>query len=75
VLLDRKRDALYGRLADAFVPVMDVLQAMRGLAGEPVLQPLAAAELWADTGSRGAYREILANGDSLPMASQPRHRH
>ncbi len=75
VLLDRKRDALYGRLADAFVAVMDVLQAMRGLAGEPVLQPLAAAELWADTGSRGAYREILANGDSLPMASQPRHRH
>ncbi len=75
LLLDRERDALYGRLADAFVVVMDVLQAMRGLAGEPVLQPLAAAELWADTGSRGAYREILATGDSLPMAIRPRHRH
>jgi hypothetical protein len=77
VLLDRKGDELYGRLADAFVAVMDVLQAMRGLAGEPVLQPLAAAELWAETGSRHAYAEILANSDSLPVAEQPhdRHRH
>jgi hypothetical protein len=75
VLLDRKRDELYGRLADAFVAVMDVLQAMRGLAGEPVLQPLAAAELWADTGSRRAYHEILANSDGLPVAAQPQDRH
>lgn len=70
VLLDRKRDQLYGRLADAFVAVMDVLHAMRGLGGEPVLRPLAAAELWADTGSRSAYGEILANCNGLPMAVQ-----
>jgi len=33
--------------------VRDVPDAMRRLAGAPVLQPLAAAELWTDTGSRG----------------------
>ncbi len=70
LLVDRKRDALYGRLADAFVAVMDVLHAMRGLGGAPVLQPLAAAELWADTGSRGAYREILATCGGLPVPTQ-----
>ena len=37
---------------------MDVLQAMRGLSGQTVLEPLAAAELWQDTGSRQAYRDI-----------------
>ena len=77
-LVDCHGDRLYQRLAEAFVTVMDVLQAMRGLSGEPVLQPLAAAELWADTGSRSALRALGETTDSLPVAhhSHPqRHRH
>jgi len=76
-LRHRERDTLYGRLADAFVAIMDVLHSMRGLAGDPVLQPLAAAELWADTGSRAAYRQLLASCNGLPAPAKPaaRHRH
>lgn len=57
-LVDRQSDRLYAQLAEAFVAVMDVLQAMRGLSGEAVLQPLAAAELWLDTGSRMARQTL-----------------
>lgn len=65
-LVDRNSDRLYASLASAFVGVMDVLQAMRGLSGDPVLQPLAAAELWADTGSASAYRSLQASIDAIP---------
>lgn len=75
--LHQDRDELYGRLADAFVALMDVLQSVRGLAGNPVLQPLAAAELWAETGSRAAYRQLLAGCNGLPAPAhvpvRPRH--
>ena len=77
-LLHQERDQPYGRLADAFVALRDVLHSMRGLAaGDPLLQPLAAAELWADTGSRAAYRELLASCDVLPapLQSAARRRH
>ncbi len=57
-LVDRHSESLYTGLAQAFVGVMDVLQAMRGLGGAPALGALQAAELWADTGSRGAYRTL-----------------
>jgi hypothetical protein len=75
--LDRHSDRLYGRLAEAFVPIMDVLQAMRGLSGETVLQPLAAAELWADTGSQSALRCLGETTGSLPVSHSlhRRHRH
>jgi hypothetical protein len=75
--LDRHSDRLYGRLAEAFVPIMDVLQAMRGLSGEAVLQPLAAAELWADTGSQSALRCLGETTGSLPVSHSlhRRHRH
>ncbi len=59
-LVDRQSERLYRHLAETFVGVMDVLQAMRGLSGEPALTPLLAAELWGDTGSRVA-RQTLAN--------------
>jgi len=72
-LVDGHSDRLYGRLAEAFVAIMDVLQAMRGLSGETVLQPLAAAELWADTGSQSALRTLSETTDSLPV-SHPLHR-
>ena len=54
---------------------MDVLQAMRGISGEPVLGPLAAAELWCDTGSRGAGRMVSELTGSLPVASNGKGRH
>lgn len=74
-LVDRESDQLYGRLARAFVPVMDVLQAMRGLSGEPALGPLAAAELWADTGSRMAFRTLGEASSGLPAPADSRGGH
>lgn len=74
-LVDCQSDRLYARLAEAFVAIMDVLQAMRGLSGEPVLQPLAAAELWAETGSRSAFRTLSGITGALPMGSLLKHHH
>ncbi len=74
-LVDRQSDRLYGRLAETFVGVMDVLHAMRGLSGEPVMSPLAAAELWADTGSQAAWRTLIEHGDGLPALVQPSRKH
>ena len=74
-LVDRETDQLYGRLAQAFVPVMDVLQAMRGLSGEPALGPLAAAELWADTGSRVAFQTLGEASNGLPAPADSRGNH
>jgi len=61
-LVDRQSDRLFSNLAEGFVAIMDVLHAMRGLSGAPALQPLAAAELWADTGSRSAWQAITESG-------------
>ncbi len=72
-LVDRETDRLYGQLAEAFVPVMDVLQAMRGLSGVPVLSPLAAAELWADTGGRVAYQALGEASAGIPVAGNKQH--
>ena len=74
-LVDRESDRLYGQLSEAFVPVMDVLQAMRGLSGKPVLDPLAAAELWADTGSRMAFQTLGETSDAIPVANTSRSKH
>jgi len=73
-MVDRHSDRLYGRLAQTFVGIMDVLHAMRGLSGEPVLDPLAAAELWADTGSQSAYQAMELNEGSLPVARSQQSR-
>ena len=56
---------------------MDVMHARRGLSGQSVLEPLAAAELWAETGSQSAYREIIRQSDGLPVQTDPdsKHRH
>jgi hypothetical protein len=69
-LVDRETDRLYGQLSEAFVPVMDVLQAMRGLSGEPIMDPLTAAELWSDTGSRTAYQALGEISTGIPAAEQ-----
>jgi len=68
-IVDRQSDQLYARLAHAFVGIMDVLHAMRGLSGQPVLDPLAATELWAETGSQSAYRSIDLDGGALPVTA------
>jgi hypothetical protein len=73
-LLDRHTDRLYGRLAEAFVVIMDVLHAMRGLSGQTVLGPLAAAELWADTGSQSALRCLNDATDAIPVDYDLHHR-
>jgi len=67
-MIDRQSDQLYARLAHAFVGMMDVMHAMRGLSGQPILDPLAAAELWADTGSRSAYQAMDLKEDSVAVA-------
>jgi hypothetical protein len=76
-LVDHQSELLYSGLAEAFVAVMDVLQAMRGLSGQPALQPLAAAELWADTGSVSARKALrgFSDGRSQPVRTRSLHKH
>lgn len=49
---------VYRSLSEGFVTLMDILQQIRGLAGGEVLDPLRNQELWADTGSPRALREL-----------------
>lgn len=48
--------ALFAQLAEGFVALMEVLQAMSTLTGAPALDLLQAIELWHDTGSSNALR-------------------
>ncbi|ROR34186.1 hypothetical protein [Inmirania thermothiophila] len=57
--------ALFGRLAEGFVAMMDVLQSMRS---DERLDPLAAHELWADTGSPRARRRLSELTAATPLA-------
>ena len=52
---------LYQQLAESFVVLMDLLQTIRQYS-MPALQPIAAMDLWQQTGSRAAYRQISENG-------------
>jgi hypothetical protein len=74
-LVDRQSERLFSNLAGGFVAIMDVLHAMRGLSGTPALQPLAAAELWADTGSHSAWNAITDSGSLPGSRHDPRSRH
>lgn len=60
--------ALYQRLAEHFVPMMDILHTIRRFAGTPAMQPLQAFELWSDTGSRAAYQQLINEHNGLPLA-------
>lgn len=73
-LVDDQSERLYRHLSEAFVCVMDVLQAMRGLSGNPVLAPLAAAELWQDTGSRTALRMLGDKQVAVPADCSSRYK-
>lgn len=63
---------LYAQVTSGFVPMMDVLQATR--AAEPPIGPLAAQELWMDTGSESA-RQALANATGGTPVSGDTGRH
>ena len=52
---------LYQQLAESFILLMDLLQTIRQYSS-PALQPIAAMELWQQTGSRAAYKQIATNG-------------
>ena len=61
-VLDRGWSSVYRHLSEAFVVLMDILHAMRGLGGESVLTPIQAMDLWQDTGSRRCYEQVCADG-------------
>jgi hypothetical protein len=55
---------LYQQLAESFILLMDLLQTIRQYSA-PALQPIAALELWNQTGSRAAFRQISDSGTPL----------
>ena len=57
---------LYLQLAESFILLMDLLQTIRQYS-MPALQPMAALELWQQTGSRAAYQQVSKN--AIPMHS------
>ncbi len=57
---------LYQQLAESFILLMDLLQTIRQYS-MPALQPIAAMELWQQTGSQAAYRQISEKG--IPIHS------
>lgn len=53
---------MFAHLAQQFVALMDVLQAMRQMNGQtPLLQPLEAFDLYAQTGSRVALSSVTSS--------------
>lgn len=77
--MEHSAAAIYHRLADAFVSLMDVLQTMRAL-GNPAnqLDPFRAFELWRDTGSRAALRTLHKTTRATPLvipAFSDNHQH
>lgn len=72
-LAERGRETLYTELSQAFVPLMDVLLAMRELDGRPALTPLQAVELWQDTGSERALKACQGEGKLLAFPRPRRH--
>ena len=67
-VLDRGWSSVYHHLSEAFIILLDVLHAMRGLGGDSVLTPIQALDLWQDTGSRRSYQQVCAAGAGLPVA-------
>ena len=73
-VLDRGWCSVYSHLSETFVVLMDILHAMRGLAGETALTPIQAMDLWQDTGSRRCYEQMCADGRFSPSpASTDKH--
>jgi len=55
---------LYLQLSESFILLMDLLQTIRQYSS-PALQPIAALDLWQQTGSRVALQQ--ASGDAIPV--------
>jgi hypothetical protein len=69
-VLDRSWSSVYQNLSDAFIILMDILHAMRGLGGGSALTPLQALDLWQETGSRRCYRQVCDGGRVIPLGTQ-----
>lgn len=66
---------LFIDLASQFVSIMDTLQAMRGISGEPQrLTPILAFELWQDTASQQAQKNLadITDGVLIKLADDDR---
>lgn len=64
----RHERGLYGTLSRRFVILMDVLQSIRGFAGNGNgLDPLSAFELWCETGGTGAMRTLGGVTKGIPV--------
>ena len=62
-------DPLYDNLSKRFVNLMDILQIMREFGdGYPRLDPLAAYNLWLDTGSAHAWHTLTEGLPATPSA-------
>ena len=55
---------LYLQLSESFILLMDLLQTIRQYSS-PALQPIAALDLWQQTGSRAALQQV--SGDAIPV--------
>lgn len=63
---------LFIGLAEQFVVIMDILQAMRGINAEGrQLAPILAFELWQDTGSQQAKKSLSAISDGVLIRTEP----
>ncbi len=65
--LEKAAGEIYLNLAEGFVNLRDVLQAMREIDGVPTLGVLQQLELWADTGSQRAFKAVAAETDGFPV--------
>jgi hypothetical protein len=68
---EQQINELYSGLAQGFVQLMDILQAIRGLDDEykERLKPIQAFELWQETGSRQAYNLLTSIGEAIPAVA------
>lgn len=70
-LLQQALAKLYQQLASCFVSMMDVLQHVRQ---DSSLMPLQAYDLWQQTGSRSAHRQLSEN-DAFPVTDSGKRQH
>lgn len=59
--------ALYNKLSDLFVDMVDILVTIRAFNGSPAMPLIQALELWSDTGSKTAYQALTLNRRSIPL--------
>lgn len=66
--ISQDKNDLYDSLAQQFVPLMDILQAIRQYSKDmPDLMPLQAYELWNETGSQRAMQALKQYTNGTPI--------